>query len=165
MSEMTGTPVVVLNWNGWDDTFACLRSLHEHGDGCPVWLVDNASREDRSAEAEALYPGLRVFRWDHNYGWAGGYNRALQIALRDGHEYAYLLNNDCLLTPGTLKSVLDVARSDPSAAAVGSYIAYAATPRWLQFDGVPRAAGDQVEARSRSTRETQRLSGAGMLSE
>jgi GT2 family glycosyltransferase len=163
MSEVAGTPVIVLNWNGWNDTFACLNSLREHGDGCQVWLVDNASREDRRAEAAALYPGLRAFRWDENYGWAGGYNRALQIALDEGYEYVYVLNNDCLLTPGALQSVIDLALKDPAAAAVGSYIAYAATPGWLQFDGVPRAAGDRVAAHSRSTRVTMRLSGAGML--
>ncbi len=163
MSEPAGTPVIVLNWNGWDDTFECLQSLREHGDGCPVWLVDNASREDRRAEATALYPGLRVFRWDDNYGWAGGYNRALRVALHDGYEYVYLLNNDCLLTPGALQSVLDVARNDRTTAAVGSYIAYAPTPYWLQFDGVPRAADDHIEAHNLCTRETERLSGAGML--
>ena len=37
----------------------------------------------------SLYPGLRTFRWDDNDGWAGGYNRALRIALRDGYEYVY----------------------------------------------------------------------------
>ncbi|HZS88912.1 MAG TPA: glycosyltransferase family 2 protein [Chloroflexota bacterium] len=163
MSEVVTTPVIVLNWNGWDDTFACLRSLHEHGDGCPVWLVDNASRDDRRAEAAALYPGLRTFRWNDNYGWAGGYNRALRIALHEGYEYVYLLNNDCLLTPGALQSVIDVARDEPHAAAVGSYIAYAATPQWLQFDGLPRAEGERAVAGGLSTRRTRRLSGAGML--
>ena len=163
MSDVAGTPVIVLNWNGWDDTFACLRSLRAHGDGCPVWLVDNASWDDRRAEAAALYPGLRAFRWDDNYGWAGGYNRALRIALREGYDYVYLLNNDCLLTPGVLQSVIDAANDDASAAAVGSYIAYAATPEWLQFDGVPRAEGDRAVADGLSTRGTCRLSGAGML--
>jgi GT2 family glycosyltransferase len=163
MSEVTGTPVIVLNWNGWNDTFVCLRSLREHGAGSPVWLVDNASHDDHRAEAVALYPGLRVFRWDKNYGWAGGYNRALQIALSDGYEYVYLLNNDSLLTPGALQSAIDLARQDPATAAIGSYIAYAATPGWLQFDGMPRAAEDQVPAHSRSTKQTERLSGAGML--
>jgi GT2 family glycosyltransferase len=163
MSDVAGTPVIVLNWNGWDDTFACLRSLREHGDGCPVWLVDNASCDDRSAEASALYPGLRVFRWDDNYGWAGGYNRALQIALHEGYDYVYLLNNDCLLTPGFLQTALDVAQADPGAAAVGSYVAYAATPEWLQFDGAPRDEGDRAVADGLFTMRTSRLSGAGML--
>ena len=49
MSDVVGAPVIILNWNGWEDTFACLRSLREHGDGCPVWLVDNASSDDRRA--------------------------------------------------------------------------------------------------------------------
>lgn len=163
MSDVAGTPVIVLNWNGWDDTLACLRSLREHGDGCPVWLVDNASWDDRRAEATGLYPGLRTFRWNDNYGWAGGYNRALRIALREGYDYVYLLNNDCLLTPGALQSVVDVAHGNSDAAAVGSYIAYAATPEWLQFDGMPRTEGARAVADGLTTRRTCRLSGAGML--
>jgi GT2 family glycosyltransferase len=163
MSDVAGTPVIVLNWNGWEDTFACLRSLREHGNGCPVWLVDNASCDDRRADATALYPGLRTFRWDDNYGWAGGYNRALRIVLHEGYDYVYLLNNDCLLTPGFLQAVLDVAREDPGAAAVGSYVAYATTPEWLQFDGVPRFEGDRAVADGLSTRGTVRLSGSGIL--
>ena len=155
--------MIVLNWNGWDDTFACLQSLREHGAGCVVWLVDNASQDDRRADAAALYPGLRTFRWTDNYGWAGGYNRALQIALREGYDSVYLINNDCLLTPGALESVLDVARDNAHAAAIGSYIAYAAAPEWLQFDGVPRAEGDRAVAAGLPTRRTHRLSGAGML--
>lgn len=163
MNDVAATPVIVLNWNGWDDTFACLRSLHEHGDGCPVWLVDNASRHDRRAQAAALYAGLRAFRWDDNYGWTGGYNRALRIALHEGYDYVYLLNNDCLLTPGALRSVIDVAHHNGSAAAVGSYIAYASSPQWLQFDGVPRSEGQRAVADGLTTTRTRRLSGAGML--
>jgi GT2 family glycosyltransferase len=163
MSDVTGTPVIVLNWNGWEDTFACLRSLREHGNGCPAWLVDNASRDDRRAEAAAIYPGLRALRWDQNYGWAGGYNRALQIARREGYDYAYLLNNDCLLTPGALQAVIEVAEEEPDSAAVGSYIAYEATPEWLEFDGEPRPQGDRAVADGLFTRRTTRLSGAGML--
>ena len=163
MSDAISIPVIVLNWNGWDDTFACLRSLREHGDGCPVWLVDNASRDDRRTEAAMLYPGLRTFRWDDNYGWAGGYNRALRIALREGYDYVYLLNNDCLLTAGALRAAIDAARDDSGAAAVGSYIAYAASPAWLQFDGLPRAKGARSVAAGLPTSRTDRLSGAGML--
>jgi GT2 family glycosyltransferase len=56
-----------------------------------------------------------------------------------------------------------VAREDPGAAAVGSYIAYAASPEWLQFDGVPRLQGDRASDAERRTQRTARLSGAGML--
>jgi GT2 family glycosyltransferase len=163
MNDLADTPVIVLNWNGWDVTFACLRSLREHGGGCQVWLVDNGSCDDRRAEAAALYPGLRTFRWDSNYGWAGGYNGALRVALREGYTYAYLLNNDCLVTSGFLQEVLDVASSTPHAAAIGSYILYASAPRWLQFDGQPRDVGQRAVGDGIFTRETSRLSGAGML--
>jgi GT2 family glycosyltransferase len=125
--------------------------------------VRSGSCDDRRAEAAVLYPGLRAFRWDDNYGWAGGYNRALQTVLREGYEFVYLLNNDCLLTAGFLQAVIDVAREDPAAGAVGSYIAYAATPEWLQFDGAPRLEGDRAVADGLATRSAVRLSGAGML--
>lgn len=163
MDDVATTPIIVLNWNGWDDTFACLRSIREHADGCVVWLVDNASQDDRQADAAALYPGLRTFRWPDNYGWTGGYNRALQIALCEGYDNVYLLNNDCLLTPGALQSVLKVAHDNAGAAAVGSYVAYAASPDWLQFDGMPRAVGERAIAHGLPTSRTYRLSGAGML--
>jgi GT2 family glycosyltransferase len=74
-----------------------------------------------------------------------------------------LLNNDCLLTPGALQAVIEVAEEDPAAAAVGSHIAYAATPEWLQFDGQPRPEGEQAVADGLFTRRAARLSGAGML--
>lgn len=160
---VTETPVIVLNWNGWEDTFACLRSLQEQGEGCRVWLVDNASCQDRSSEAAALYPGLRAFRWDDNHGWAGGYNRALQIARQEGHAYVYLLNNDCRPTGGFLRRAMEVAGEEPGAAAVGSYIAYAAAPEWLQFDGSPHDEGERPVSDGLITRQTTRLSGAGML--
>ncbi|MBV9280718.1 MAG: glycosyltransferase, partial [Chloroflexi bacterium] len=81
---MSAPPVIILVWNGWEDTFECLRSLLEGGEDCPVWLFDNGSDNDRAAEAAALYPGLRTVRWDRNYGVATGYNRGLRLAASEG---------------------------------------------------------------------------------
>jgi GT2 family glycosyltransferase len=156
-------PVIILNWNGWEDTFACLQSIRKQGDECQVWLVDNGSKNDRRDEAALLHPGLRTLRWDDNYGWAGGYNRALRMALDEGHRFAYLLNNDCLVTPWFLRSAVDAATGHPDIAAVGSYIAYAAAPDWLQFDGAPNDEGDRPVAGGLPTKPASRLSGAGML--
>lgn len=163
MSDSTCTPVIVLNWNGWDDTFACLKSLREHGNGCDVWLVDNGSFVDRRAETAAMHPELRAFRLEDNLGWAGGYNRVLQVALREGCKYAYLLNNDCLVAGGFLRAAVETANRHPRAAAIGSYIAYASAPEWLQFDGLPHDEGDRPAGHRITTRAVTRLSGAGML--
>jgi GT2 family glycosyltransferase len=118
----SGIPVIVLNWNGWADSFRCLRSLARTSEASEVWLVDNASTTDLRAEASAFHPGLRAFRWEDNYGFAGGYNRALKIAVREGYEFAYLLNNDASVTPGFLNSVIAMARENDRIAAVGSRV-------------------------------------------
>lgn len=156
-------PIIILNWNGWEDTFGCLRSIVATGE-CPlVWLVDNASEVDRADEACDIYFGLRTFRWDENYGWAGGYNRALRIAIDEGYEFAYLLNNDCLVTPRFLSTVIGVAESDPCLAGVGSSILYASSPEFAVYDGHNHGPGERRYVPSPRVRDVEALHGAGML--
>jgi len=157
------TPVIILNWNGWDDTFACLRSLRNVGEEGLVWLVDNASTVDRGNEARSLYPGLRVLRWDQNYGYSGGYNRALKLAAREGHKFAYLLNNDCVIAPGFLMPTVRAAEADSRLAVVGSRIVYADHPDFLEFDGEYHAVGACPFYQDTGTRIVKHVIGAGML--
>lgn len=131
----TTPPVLVVNWNSWDETFQCLRSILESGEDCPVWLIDNGSDVDRSAEAEAIYPGLRVLKLDENYGAVVARNRALKLALQEGYQFAYLLDNDCTVSPGFLSSLVEVATSNVRVAMAGSRIARADVPNSLHFDG------------------------------
>jgi GT2 family glycosyltransferase len=153
----------VLNWNGWDDTLACLRSLRQARDVTAVWLVDNGSDHDRSDEAVAIWPGLRVLHLDRNYGFAGGMNRALQVAVAEGHEFAYLLNNDCIVKPGFLR-VARAAAAEPNVAVVGSWIAHAGDAGSVLFDGAYYLVGEKRFARRSGPRAaTTSVNGAGML--
>ncbi len=127
-------PVMVLNWNGWDDTLSCLRSLSESGEASNVWLVDNGSFVDRSDDCRKVFPELRVLRLAHNYGWAGAYNKALGQALDEGHQMAYLLNNDTIVHPRFLSTPCDTMLSDTRLAAIGSVIVYEGG-QWVRFNG------------------------------
>jgi GT2 family glycosyltransferase len=157
------TPILILNWNGWDDTFRCLASLQGTPEAEVVWLVDNGSREDRSAEAAARFPGVRVLRWEANLGYAGGNNRALRLAAQEGYEFAYLLNNDCTVQPGFLAAAEAALRDDPRRAAAGSVILHAEDPTRAEFDGDYREHGISVADLPEAPREATHLSGAGVL--
>jgi GT2 family glycosyltransferase len=159
---MKDTPVIVLNWNGWDYTFACLRSLRNAADVTTVWLVDNGSTLDRSEEARAIWPGLRVLRLDSNYGFAGGMNRALRVAASEGYQFAYLLNNDCVVVPGFLDGAIEAARSK-DVAVVGSRIAYADDRHSLIFDGEYHRRGAKPLDQMSESRPVRTTNGAGML--
>jgi GT2 family glycosyltransferase len=160
--RVSEVPVIVLNWNRWEHTFACLRSLKAAADVRTVWLVDSASTVDRSKEAEQILHGLRFVRLDQNYGFAGGMNRALRIAAQEGFDFAYILNNDCLVTPGFLRNALEVALVH-AVAVVGSRIAYADESNSVMFDGEYYAPGQKAIDAPFETRRVLQTNGAGML--
>jgi GT2 family glycosyltransferase len=156
------TPIVVLNWNGWEDTFRCLESL----EACraeAVWLVDNGSREDRTEAVRVRFPAVRCLRWERNLGYAGGNNRALELATREGCTAAYLLNNDCEVTPGFLDAPLQLLAADPRLAAVGSRVVYGDAPEFLQYDGTGHDPGARPLLPAEGSWPADYALGAGML--
>jgi GT2 family glycosyltransferase len=97
--------IVILNWNGRKLLEQFLPSLV---DNCPSWaqivVADNASTDDSLLFLQKYYPDLRVMLNDKNYGFAGGYNKALaQIEA----EYYCLLNSDIEVTPGWIEPIID----------------------------------------------------------
>src|SRR5437870_2186321 len=94
--------VVILNWDGADDTIACLESL-AGVNGLEAVVVDNGSDAKdvaRVAEAVGRLPWASLERNDENLGFAEGCNVGIRRALERGARYVMLLNNDATLEPG-----------------------------------------------------------------
>jgi len=100
--------VVVVNWNGWPDTLACLRSLAAlEPPGCAhTIVVDNGSADDSVERIAAEFPGVDVVRSADNLGFAGGANLGIRRALKLGVDFVWLLNNDATVEPDTLRALL-----------------------------------------------------------
>jgi GT2 family glycosyltransferase len=151
--------VVVLSWNGRDDTLACLRSLE--GEGVEVIVVDNAS-EDGTAEAVT---GAEVIRNERNLGYAGGMNVGIRRALELGADAVLLLNNDVEVEPG---AVAALAAALDGAGAVCPLIVFADDPARVWYSGArfdPRRGynGRHRTDRLESAAETERICGAAVL--
>lgn len=115
--------VVVLDWNGADDTLECIASvLASHHRPLDVWLVDNASRAPAIDEVRRRHPEVRTIANPANLGYAGGNNVGIRAALAAGAEWVLVLNNDARLFPDTVDELLRVATSDPRIAAVGAKV-------------------------------------------
>lgn len=125
--------IVVVNFNGWDDTRACLRSLQSL-DG-RVILVDNASADDRCAEILAEFPTVQVVRNSINGGWAGGNNAGIRIALEHDADSILLLNNDTVVSPRLLKSLRSAAGRHPDFGIIGPVICWMDEPDRVMTDG------------------------------
>src|SRR5690554_6947307 len=98
---MVKTSVIILNWNGKRLLKQFLPSVVEHSqcDECRVVVADNNSSDDSVEFLKTNYPDLPLIILDKNYGFADGYNKALQQA---ESEYVVLLNSDVETTPGWL---------------------------------------------------------------
>jgi GT2 family glycosyltransferase len=117
--------IVVLNWNGRDDTLACLASLS--GIDYPVYeviVVDNGSGDDSVAAIRAAYPQVTLIETGDNLGYVGGNNVGLEHAGIMGADYALLLNNDTEVAPDFLNLMVEVAEVDAAIGIVGPTIYY-----------------------------------------
>ncbi|RME97168.1 MAG: glycosyltransferase family 2 protein [Chloroflexi bacterium] len=128
--------VIILNWNGRDDTLACLRSLHTvdypHFE---IVLVDNHSTDDSVAAIRAEFPDITLIETETNLGFVGGNNIGLRYAQEKLFDAALLLNNDTEVSPEFLRLLVDAAAADPKIGIVGPSIFYFDAPATLWSAG------------------------------
>lgn len=128
--------VVVLNWNGKNDTLECINSLSKLSyDNYEIVLVDNGST-DGSAEAFSSNRGAFVFlQNEDNLGFSEGNNVGIRDALARGSEYILLLNNDTVIDKNALTHLIQAAESNPDIGIVGPKILFYHDPERIWFAG------------------------------
>ena len=130
-------PVIVLvDFNGLDDTRKCLASLAGLAGAARVVVVDNASRVDVAAALAGTFPWATFLRAERNGGWAGGNNLGLKFARDCGADLAILLNNDTVVGPDFACRMVAAADAHPEFGILGPVIRYLAPPHEVQTDGV-----------------------------
>ncbi|NQS88898.1 glycosyltransferase family 2 protein [Patescibacteria group bacterium] len=90
--------IIILNWNGFDDTVECLNSLKDSDySDYKVILVDNASDNDEGRRLKEMFPDIHLIQNTTNRGFAAGNNDGNNWAQENGIEYVITLNNDCIV--------------------------------------------------------------------
>lgn len=128
--------IVILNWNGLEDTLACLESLEtlDHPN-FEVIVVDNDSSDGSEETLRKRYPQHVIIQSGANLGFAGGTNVGLRYALGHGASYAWLLNNDTLVEPDALTELVKRMQEKPSAGLCGSTLVYHSDQSKIQAYG------------------------------
>ena len=178
---MTNAAVVLVNWNGWQDTLECLESLYRlKSPPLRVIVCDNASTdnslENLIAWAEgrldvcgpehplkhlSFPPVSKTFKWclvdreraeagrldnqhaslilvecGSNLGFAGANNVALRLLMAlDDVEHVWLLNNDTVVEPDALQSLVDAMHGERRMGICGSTLLYYDRPDRVQACG------------------------------
>lgn len=103
--------IVILNWNGEKMLQKYLptvvRLSEEFAD---IWIADNASTDNSLSWVQTYCPSVKVVCLDKNYGFAEGYNKALEHI---NTEYYVLLNSDVEVTEGWLQPLVALMDEHP----------------------------------------------------
>lgn len=111
------TAIIILNWNGADDTIACLESLERAQGEFFVVVADNGSSDD-SLKRFSDYMGksrldIRLLDNGQNFGFAKGNNLAIRYASEFEPDSYLLLNNDTEVTSDFLTKLELFRNSHP----------------------------------------------------
>lgn len=113
---MKRTAVVILNWNGRQHLEQFLPSVVAHTpQQVRIIVADNGSTDNSVAFIAQHYPAIEIIRLERNYGFAEGYNRALEQV---DAEFFILLNSDVEVTAGWVEPLVATLTNNRSVAAV-----------------------------------------------
>ena len=137
LSDFPRFAVVLVNYNGLNDTRKCLDSLLKADlRGALVIVVDNGSDPDCSEILSGEFPWARVVRSALNTGWSGGNNIGIEEAKKFGVDYVFLLNNDTVVSPDILIRLSLAFEANPEFSIIGPVIRYMDEPEIVMTDGV-----------------------------
>ena len=122
--------VVMPVYNNWALTRRALASLSlsDASRSLEMIVVDDAS-SDETRDAAPGIPGLRIVRTPRNLGFTHAANHGAREARA---ELVMFLNNDTLVLPGAVRTLVDVMR-DTTIGAAGARLVY--PTGWLQESG------------------------------
>lgn len=138
---MKKVSIVILNWNGCQLLEQFLPSVINNSpeEYSEVIVADNGSTDDSISMLEEKFPTVGIIRLHDNYGFAEGYNRALE---RIDTEYTVLLNSDVEVTQGWLEAPLKAMDADPVIACVQPKIRSYHNKQYFEYAG---AAGGYID--------------------
>ncbi|WP_414458225.1 glycosyltransferase family 2 protein [Flavobacterium sp. NG2] len=131
--------VVILNWNGQSLLKQFLPSVVEFSPEATVYVADNASTDDSITFIKSNFPTVLIVQNKGNFGFAKGYNEALQHIEAD--VYA-LVNSDIEVTQNWLQPIIKTFENEPQTAVIQPKILDFKNKAYFEYAG---AAGGFID--------------------
>lgn len=153
LNSVTMVSVVVLNWNGWQDTIRCIESiLNSDYRQINIIVCDNGSDDDSVmqikawctlhnidlADKRSSSPGsipdikVTIKEIGANLGFARGNNVGIRHALLAGSDYIFVLNNDTTVSPACINNLVAFGEKTAKVALMGPKILDEGTTQYTQ---------------------------------
>jgi GT2 family glycosyltransferase len=113
--------IIIVNFNGKDDTTRCLSSLFRFlpDNEYQIIIVDNNSKDDSVESLKSNYPKIEIIERKENEGFGRANNTGAEIA---AGKYLFFLNNDTELISDILTPMTDFLNKNPEVGVVGPRI-------------------------------------------
>lgn len=132
--------IVILNWNGKSLLQEFLPSVVSNSKNASIYLADNASSDNSVAYIQENFPSVKIIKNQANYGYAKGYNKALQN-LKE--KIFCLLNNDVQVTKNWLVPILETFNNHKKTVIIQPKILDYKNKNFFEYAG---AAGGYIDA-------------------
>jgi len=141
MTKPTKIAIVILNWNGEKlfDTFLPSVIRHSSSENIEIIVADNGSTDKSITHLNQFFPSVKIIDLKTNYGFAEGYNRAIQQVDAD---YLVLLNSDVKVTENWIEPCIQLFETDEKLAAIQPKILSYNQPDLFEYAG---AAGGFID--------------------
>lgn len=120
--------VIVLNYNNFEDTAECVRSLEAlRYPRFSVAIIDNASPDGSGPMIQKTFAHHTVILSDRNGGYAAGNNIGIRYALEHDADYVLILNNDATVAPDILDHLVGYAEAHPGVGVLNARVYFPGT--------------------------------------
>lgn len=104
--------IISYNFERWMER--CLESLRLSKHPVDVVVIDNDSKDRSIERIRKDYPEVRLIVNGANLGFGKANNIGLGIALEEGYDFAFLLNQDAWIDTQTIGKLVELSRQHPS---------------------------------------------------
>lgn len=141
MLEPAKVAIVILNWNGQKLLEKFLPSVlkYSNRENTEIIIADNNSSDKSIDFVNTTFPSVKTIVLDKNYGFAEGYNRALE---KIDAEFFILLNSDVEVSENWIAPCIEQFIKDKKIAAIQPKILSYNEPELLEYAG---AAGGFID--------------------
>lgn len=120
---MKRVAIIIVNYNGWQDTIDCLKSISRLNlvdIKLRTVVVDNDSSNDSYDQLtefitkEEELVNVELVKLPNNSGFSGGNNVGIKSAVAQGDDYVIFLNNDTMVDPNLVTELVKTANKKVS---------------------------------------------------
>jgi GT2 family glycosyltransferase len=128
--------VIIPNWNLKNDLSECIHSLRASKEIQPgIIVVDNASSDGSVETIRSQFPTIKIIQFPENRGYPAALNAGIRAARATKPDYYFALNNDVIVPPDVLKTLVQVMEENPTIGISTPLVVYHDKPDIIQSLG------------------------------